>query len=327
MKVLFATYPMAFHTPGGGEVQLLAYRKHLPAFGVDVSMFDPWAPRFMDYDIVHFFSCVGGSIHFCHFVKQLGLPLVVSASLWITEQTKHLYPIDDIRSQLALADCVIANSDMECDKLAAVLELPREKFFTVYNGVESFFFEVSDPSIFRNNFKIENKFFLNVGNIEPRKNQLNLVKAMSSFPDHKLVLIGHTRNQEYLNQVRFEGGDQVIYLGPLEHDSPLLRSAYKACDVFVLPSTLETPGLAALEASAQNAPLVVTCEGSCREYFRDRATYVDPMSVESIRCGISCALDKAYLAVRGNSKGRVYSWANTVKQMDFIYRSILKKAI
>ena len=26
MKVLYATYPMAFHTPGGGEVQLLAYQ-------------------------------------------------------------------------------------------------------------------------------------------------------------------------------------------------------------------------------------------------------------------------------------------------------------
>lgn len=88
MKVLFATYPMAFHTPGGGEVQLLAYKKHLPAFGIDVSLFDPWNPRFFEHDIVHFFSCVSGSSHLCAFVKQLDLPLMVSSSLWIAEQTK-----------------------------------------------------------------------------------------------------------------------------------------------------------------------------------------------------------------------------------------------
>ena len=56
MKVLFATYPMAFHTPGGGEIQLLAYHKHLPAHRVEVTLFDPWNPRFLEHDVVHFFS-------------------------------------------------------------------------------------------------------------------------------------------------------------------------------------------------------------------------------------------------------------------------------
>ena len=78
MKALFATYPMAFHTPGGGEVQLLAYRDHLQRMGVDVTLFDPWNPRFQDHDVVHFFSCVGGSVHFCNFVRNLGKPLVIS---------------------------------------------------------------------------------------------------------------------------------------------------------------------------------------------------------------------------------------------------------
>ncbi|MGS0639618.1 glycosyltransferase, partial [Citrobacter sp. VF227] len=82
MKVLFATYPMAFHTPGGGEVQLLAYRKHLPAHGVDVTLMNTWEPRFLEHDVVHFFSCISGSYHLYHFVKRLGLPLVISASLW-----------------------------------------------------------------------------------------------------------------------------------------------------------------------------------------------------------------------------------------------------
>jgi glycosyltransferase involved in cell wall biosynthesis len=178
MKVLFATYPMAFHTPGGGEIQLLAYEKHLPQHGVEVTLFDQWKPRFLEHDLVHFFSCVGGSVHLCHFVKQLGLPLVVSSSLWVTEETKHLYPCDEIRHQFLLADRVIANSEIECETLARTLDLPREKFVSVLNGVDNLFFDSVPSHRFRDTFNITGPFVLNVGNIEPRKNQLALIRAM-----------------------------------------------------------------------------------------------------------------------------------------------------
>lgn len=321
MKVLFATYPMAFHTPGGGEVQLLAYKKHLPAFGVDVSLFDPWNPRFLEHDIVHFYSCVGGSSHFCAFVKQLGLPLVVSSSLWITEQTKDQYPLSEIRAQLSLADRVITNSNMECETLAKVLELPREKFVTVYNGVEEDFFLPADPNLFRDQFGIKGRFILNVGNIEPRKNQLRLADAMKAFPDVQLILIGHARSPEYLQQVLQTGGKQVSYLGPLDHNSPLLRSAFSACNGFALPSTLETPGLAALEAGALGASLVLTREGSTTEYFEKNAIFVDPLSNESIRQGIDRVLTEDPGA-RDHSLARKYAWSNTVRSLVDIYQAM-----
>lgn len=290
MKVLFATYPMAFHTPGGGEIQLLAYRKHLPAHGVDVTLFDPWNPRFLDHDVVHFFSCVGGSVHFCNFVKQLGLPLVVSSSLWVTEETRHLYPIGEIHHQFSLADRVVANSEIECETLARIFELPREKFVSVLNGVEPDFYEPVAASLFRDEFRIHDRFVLNVGNIEPRKNQLALIEAMKSFPDLKLVLIGHQRDPAYAQACFAQGGDQVVYAGTLAHDSPLLRSAYAACEAFVLPSTLETPGLAALEAHAAGARLAVTQVGSTEEYFAQHVAYLDPANVASIAAAIGAAL-------------------------------------
>ena len=39
MKILFATYPLAFHTPGSGEIQLLKYKKALEDRGDDISFF------------------------------------------------------------------------------------------------------------------------------------------------------------------------------------------------------------------------------------------------------------------------------------------------
>lgn len=319
MKVLFATYPMAFHTPGGGEIQLLAYQKHLPAHGIDVSLFNPWAPRFMDHDVVHFFSCVGGSVHFCNFVKQLGLPLVVSSSLWVTEDTKHLYPIDEIHHQFSLADRVVTNSGIESDTLARVFDLPRDKFVSVLNGVEPMFYDHQPASLFRDAFDLRDRFILNVGNIEPRKNQLALVRAMKSFPDLKLVLIGHQRDPAYARGCLEEGGNQVIYLGALQHESPMLRSAYAACEVFCLPSTLETPGLAALEAHAAGARIAVTRIGSTEEYFGRHVAYLDPNDLSSIVQSIQLAMLFEPAPARPE---RDLSWQAVLAPLKTLYTSL-----
>lgn len=326
MKVLFATYPMAFHTPGGGEIQLLAYKKALEEKGIQVDLLDPWNPNFSDYDLVHFFSCVGGSIHFCNFVKNLGIPLVITSSLWITEETKCSYPIDEIRAQLDLADVIIANSDTECDKLSEVLNLQREKFSTVYNGVDKIFFEHPSPKLFREHFDIQNDFVLNVGNIEPRKNQLTLAEAICEFPDKKLILIGHIRDQEYYEKILdISQNGQVVYLGPLEHDSPLLRSAYQACDLFCLPSTLETPGLAALEAAAQGSRCLVTSVGSTVEYFGENIAAIEPYNINNLS-----DLLKERFEVRGldneinTNQMKNFLWSSVTNDLESIYKRLAK---
>ena len=71
----------------------------------------------------------------------------------------------------------------------------------------------------------------------------------------------------------------------------LLASAYAACDVFVLPSQFETPGIAALEAGLAGAKIVITpVGGTKRSYFGNNAIYVEPTSTENIAEGILAAL-------------------------------------
>jgi len=308
---------MAFHTPGGGEMQLLAYKKYLPDLGVDVSLLDPWNPKFLDHDVVHFFSCVGGSSHFCGFVKSIGKPLVVSSSLWITQETKTLYPYDEINLQLHLADTVVANSRIECLKLSEVFSLPLEKLKTVYNGVDEDAFKDSDGTLFSKANKLTRPYVLNVANIEPRKNQLSLIRAMRSMPSHDVVLVGGIRDHAYAVQVFEEGGDKVRYCGWIE-PGPMLRSAFRGCSAFCLPSTLETPGLAALEAAAQGVPIVVTEVGSTREYFKETCTYVSPDSAESIASGTAAAIN----TTRHSTQSRLdksYLWSNTLKDLVEVY--------
>jgi glycosyltransferase involved in cell wall biosynthesis len=289
VQILFNTYSWAFATPGGGEMQLLKYAEHLPHHGIDVILYDLWNPKFEKMDAVHFFSCVGGSVHFCNYVRSRGLPLVINSSLWITDDTTSLYPIDEIRAQLAHANVIVPNSISEADALSRVLDLPRAKFMPVMNGFDARFAEQHDPQLFRSKFDIAGPFVLNVANVEPRKNQLNLVRAMRhhQFP---LVLIGHIRDADYAKKVLNEGGVGLHYLGPLKYDDPVRSSAYAASSAFVLPSMFETPGLSALEAAATGIPVVITREGSTREYFDTFAHYVDHSDPNDIRRGIDAAL-------------------------------------
>jgi len=325
MRVLFNTYPWAFECPGGGEMQLMNYARHLPAAGVQVDLLDIWKPQLPEAELVHFFSLVGGSSSFCHYIRHVRrLPLVITSSLWVNDENFRSYPVDEIRHQMAMAHVVVTNSDMESQRLSDYFELPRDLFQAVYNGVDRSFLPPADPQDFRTQFKVEGPFLLNVGNIEPRKNQLGLVRAVKSL-GLPLILIGQPRDQDYFQQVMQEGSGFTRYLGRLEHDDRLLRSAYAACSLFVLPSTLETPGLAALEAAAQGAKIAVTAEGSTQDYFGDHVTYLDHRSPEAIGSAIRQELTQTRDGALARHIAERFTWDRIAKDLADVYHEAIRR--
>jgi glycosyltransferase involved in cell wall biosynthesis len=291
MRVLFNTHPVAFDCPGGGEIQLLECKAALERLGVHVTLYDQWNPQFEGTDVVHYFSVQGGSTSFCEFVKRKGLPLLVSPILWPTEENISAYPMNEIQGLLNLSDVVLPNSAAETDQLAVFFDIDPRKCIVVPNGVADSFSSLSRGDLFREHFHLETPFLLNVANIEPRKNQLTLIQAVWGM-DFPLVLLGRVRDAAYFEECMSKGSHFVQYCGFLPHGGELLKSAYHASEVFVLPSLLETPGLAALEAATQETRLVLTSVGSTREYFQDLVTYVNPHDPENIRAGIEAALDR-----------------------------------
>jgi ABC-type uncharacterized transport system YnjBCD ATPase subunit len=149
VNVTFATYPVAFHTPGGGEIQLLALHNALNAKGLKVNLFDQWKPDLDKTDIVHFFSAISGSYHFCKFVKDLNKKLFISSSLWINDENLNILPIHEIRDQLSLADKIITNSLMESNNLAKYLQIDINRFSHIYNGFpQKFIDNTIDDTLF-----------------------------------------------------------------------------------------------------------------------------------------------------------------------------------
>lgn len=321
--ILFNTYPVAFDCPGGGEVQLLKYMEALALLGVRVLRYDPWKPRpqFDAADIVHFFSVQGGSWRFPSYVKEVRkLPLVISPIIWIDRPEK--YGLDEIGFLLRMADRILPNSRAECRQLAALFSLAPPLFSPIVNGVDDIFFEAADPALFRERFGIRKPFVLCMGNIEERKNQLRLIEALAGTGLH-LVLAGREREVEYAARCRASADDTVHFIGTLEHGSMLQRSAYAAAEVLALPSILETPGLAALEAGAAGTRLALTEEGCTREYFEDHATYLAPYEVASIRAAVLEAQARPRSPALPALIRQRYTWRRAAEQLIEVYQTVL----
>ena len=263
-------------------------------------------------------------MNFCGYVKNIGLPLVISPILWPAGDLSG-YPMEEIRTLLHTSDIALPNSDMEGDLLADVFNIERDKFHTVYNGIDRIFIDDDESTgdLFRNEYNIDGDFILFVGNIEKRKNQVNVARAVRNS-GLNVVMLGNIRDKNFYKEMMNESGGNIRYLGYLPHDSGLLRSAYRACDLFILPTMLETPGLAALEAAAMGTKIVVTREGSTREYFEDMVTYVNPLSPEDILSGIQKELGLTRDTALQKHVREKFTWENTARQTLSAYRHVLE---
>lgn len=322
MRIAYSTYPWAFDCPGGGERQLLAYKEALTTYSLSVELFDQWRPVLGGLDIFHFFSAMPGSLQILDYVKRKGIKICVSPNLWITQDTAHLYPAQDVGNVLSLADKIIVNSRAEIVGLKEVYGFPDERFSVVYNGYSPIYSRQHGDQgrLFREACKIDGEYMLNIANVEPRKNQLEFIRELKrSGIDRRLAIVGNIRDQEYAKQCFEVGGDQVTFVGPLEYASPEMVSAISGASTFVMPSMVETPSIAALEAFAMGVPLLITERGCTSEYFGQYAQYVNPEDLSD--------LSKKLLALKSTELAPVeirsrYSWPNVASELFNVYRAL-----
>ena len=324
MEISLATYPWAYFTPGGGEIQIEMLYKYLKKRDINVNKFDSWNPK-IKTNIYHFFSCMGGSIDFCNFLKSSDKKLIISSSLWITKDTMQNYDIGQIKSQLLIADRIIVNSEKEKDLLSDIFEIDKSNFRVVYNGFEPDLLQYRDKK-FNKSHKIPvdwKDYILCIANIETRKNQHLLIEA-TKLSKKKLVLVGHIREKDYFNSLEIDN-DSVFYYGSVDNHSSEFFSLLLNAKCFVLPSTLETPGLAALEAASLGIPIIVTSEGCTKEYFGGIDSYYDGKRGDVKE--LSDLINKVFLnPILGSvnlNQIKKFTWSNCIDNQILVYEELM----
>ena len=282
MRVGILSYPMLFQRDGGLQVQVrstIHALQELAAPGLEVVLVDANRQRLDQFDLVHVFSAINGNHRLVELAVELGVPVVLSTLL-----SPGWGRMDGLRARLAdrltgrltgwnvqtsyaqvkramqLAQVVIALGPAERDAIISAFKLPESKIRMLPNGISPHFFGAR-PDEFRRCTGLTGPFVLMVGAISPYKNQLGLVQALqpTGLP---VVLIGRAQRQHqgYLQQLL--ALPKVRWLGQLEHEDPLLASAYASASVLALPSHGEVFPLSVLEALAAGTPVVMTDESA-----------------------------------------------------------------
>ena len=345
MNVYCAGYQAISILHGGPNTQLRNTIKHLPSHGINAVLFDPWVPLKKEQcDLFHIFGANIGTYHLAREIHSLGIPLVVSPitySLHSSTFIKTILKTTDLLQKFGKgiwtdysitadictwAQKILPNTRAEADLIVNGLGIPEGNVTVIPNGVDERFYN-ADPSVFKKKYGLEG-FILNVGHIgHVRKNVLALIKALGAI-DHPAVIIGRIIRGAYGDACLREASKykHILLIDGLENDSEILASAYAACDVFVLPSLFETPGIAALEAGLSGAKVVITKFGGAQEYFGSHAEYVDPHFVDSIRHGVLNALEKGNDGALREHIRKNYLWQHVAARTAAAYYSILDRS-
>ncbi|MBL9093948.1 MAG: glycosyltransferase family 4 protein [Planctomycetaceae bacterium] len=334
----------AWQAPGGGEIQMAATERYLRALGNDVRAWRPWEDDDLAAgDVVHFFGSRPEFVAPLEALRRRGVATVVSTIAWFDwrntirepgRAVKRLAACVRYAARAALpnlnswrrrlyhsADLLLPNSQAEAEQLLRLFQVPAQRIRVVPNGVDERF-AAARPEEFRERFGTE-PFVLCPGRIEPRKNQLELVRALRGS-GRRLVILGDAvpGQERYAAACRRAADDDTLFLGRLRHDDPLLASAYAACRAVVIPSWFETPSLAALEASLTGTPLVLPRGGCAREYFGSHAEYVGPGNLAALRAAVERAIEKPRSPELADLVSNTFTWRHVALATQEAYETV-----
>lgn len=186
------------------------------------------------------------------------------------------------------ADKIIAISEQTKKDVIHYLKVPESKIEVVYQGCHASFKEKQSERILnqiKEKFNLPERFILNVGTIEPRKNLLNVVKALKN--SHIPIVVVGAKKPKYFKLIEKEiknGKVEVQFLSGVSMEE--LAGIYKLAEIFIYPSFFEGFGIPVIEALFSET-VVITSNTSCLpEAGGSDSVYVNPKCVEDIKAKI-----------------------------------------
>jgi glycosyltransferase involved in cell wall biosynthesis len=235
---------------------------------------------------------------------------------------------------LRAADVVVTPSAWSKQEAINYYRLPEAKIKVIYEAPAPTFQPISDSGSrarIRQKYHLPEKFILNVGTIEPRKNLTRLLEAfqplLAEWPDLKLVLVGKKGwlYESFFERLQALGLEEcVIFPGYV--DEADLPAFYQLAELFVFPSLSEGFGLPPLEAMACGTPVVSSNSSSLPEVIGEAGWLVEPTDTAALHAALRRVLLDAELrqdlAGRALEQAQRFSWQKAVNELTQVYESL-----
>ncbi|MCT2409170.1 glycosyltransferase family 4 protein [Chryseobacterium antibioticum] len=185
----------------------------------------------------------------------------------------------------ASADKIIAISEQTKRDIITYLKVPETKIEVIYQGCHKAFKEQqSDEYIqtVKDKFNLPERYILNVGTIEERKNLLSIVKGINGS-EIPLVVVGRKTNyykkvEAFIRKNKMD--KQVIFLEGVSMDE--LAVIYKLADIFVYPSFFEGFGIPIIEALFSRTATITSNTSCLPEAGGEDSVYINPGNDQDI---------------------------------------------
>jgi glycosyltransferase involved in cell wall biosynthesis len=338
MRVLFVSLPQIGLGKGGFQSQVLRTAEVLERLGVEIVRYDPWTDPMDHVDLCHFLGPCGSMAPVADAASARGIPIVSSPVLgtrnapgWQTSWKVRLsgkvpgfytnYAL--LKRILGLSSRVLALTGHEASTLHRLFGVPESRIRTVPNGIDPKFSE-GTPELFQERYGLSD-FVLQVGAFHPIKNQMATIHAMTDMRI-PLVLVGDELlgREDYVEHCRSAAGENVLFTGRIDHDDPLLASAYAASSVFVLPSLSEVMPLSLYEAALAGCRLVVSKNVPVWEGIEEFVDRANPRKPGELRALIRENLDREPTPELRKTVLRMPRWDDVGKQILAVYRDLLE---
>lgn len=196
------------------------------------------------------------------------------------------------KSACKRANKIIAISEKTKEDIIDLYGISAEKIQVIYQSCDDIFktpFPIETLSRISATYKLPEKYILNVGTIEERKNLKLAVQALKNVSeDYKLVVIG--KQTTYFKTVekeieRLGLKNRIFFLKNIPFTD--LPGIYQMASVFVYPSFYEGFGIPIIEALYSNVP-VVAATGSClEEAGGPNSLYISPKDANALAKAIN----------------------------------------
>ncbi|MFM9944565.1 MAG: glycosyltransferase family 4 protein [Bacteroidia bacterium] len=229
-------------------------------------------------------------------IEKTGIKTVVTIHDLIFKIYPEYYnPIDraiydrKFKSACERADKIVAISQHTKESIVEFYKIDPEKVEVIYlDSSERFHHPADDGKVrdVKQKYGLANPFFLNVGAIGRRKNQLRLVEAFASVAneiEHDLVLVGKAgKDIEAIKLVIDKNNlNKRIKHFPTVNDEDLFNF-YHASYASIYPSLYEGFGIPIIESYRCGKPVVTSIGSSLEEIAGKSSLLCQPEKTESI---------------------------------------------
>lgn len=233
-------------------------------------------PRYLDKSV----SKVVVTIHDLIFMRYPELYKPIDRNIYLS---KFAYAAKN-------ADVVIAISEQTKRDIVEFLHCPEEKIKVHYQGCHPIFkeqFSFLQLQEIKRKRNLPEKFILNVGTLEERKNALSILQAVKDS-DHHVFLVGRPTNyikklQEFINENQMQ--ERVHFLFNIDIEE--LTALYQSATLFCYPSVFEGFGIPIIESLFSKTAVITTAGGCFSEAGGPHSVYVKNGDISQLRAQIN----------------------------------------